>query len=203
MPAPDSPSRWSRVAPASARWLHLYISFASCALVLFFSITGLTLNHPDWFSSTPTESSASGSLNPAWLTPPDERVARLEIAEFLRHQHHLSGTVADFRLDDEVCSLSFKGPASSADISIQRASGSYEINTSSMGLVALLNDLHKGRDTPKSWSLVIDASAILLILVSLSGIILVLWMKRRRSSAFFLAAIATILSIIAATLATR
>ena len=31
------------------RWLHIYLSMFSLAVVLFFSVTGITLNHPDWF----------------------------------------------------------------------------------------------------------------------------------------------------------
>ena len=31
------------------RWLHIYLSVFSLAAILFFSVTGITLNHPDWF----------------------------------------------------------------------------------------------------------------------------------------------------------
>ena len=30
------------------RWLHIYLSMLGLAAVLFFSVTGITLNHPDW-----------------------------------------------------------------------------------------------------------------------------------------------------------
>jgi hypothetical protein len=48
-----------------------------------------------------------------------------------------------------------------------------------MGLVALLNDLHKGRDSGKAWGVVIDLSAVLMVLVSLSGLILVFYLQKR------------------------
>ena len=32
-----------------SRWLHIYTSMFGLAAILFFSVTGLTLNHPDWF----------------------------------------------------------------------------------------------------------------------------------------------------------
>ncbi len=32
---------------AVMRWLHIYVSLFGLAAVLFFSVTGLTLNHPD------------------------------------------------------------------------------------------------------------------------------------------------------------
>jgi len=34
------------------------------------------------------------------------------------------------------------------------------------------NDLHKGRDTGKTWSILIDVSAVLMTLISLTGLIL-------------------------------
>ena len=34
-----------------ARLIHVYVSMALLTLLLFFSVTGITLNHPEWFSS--------------------------------------------------------------------------------------------------------------------------------------------------------
>jgi hypothetical protein len=60
--------------------------------------------------------------------------------------------------------------------------------------VGLINDLHKGRDTGPAWSLFIDVSAILLALVSLTGMILLLFLKRRRSSGLVIAALGLVLA---------
>lgn len=34
---------------ALIRWIHIYLSMISLAAILFFSVTGVTLNHPSWF----------------------------------------------------------------------------------------------------------------------------------------------------------
>src|SRR5689334_23093059 len=34
---------------AVMRWTHIYLSMFSMAALLFFSATGITLNHPSWF----------------------------------------------------------------------------------------------------------------------------------------------------------
>jgi hypothetical protein len=52
-----------------------------------------------------------------------------------------------------------------------------------------MNDLHKGRDTGTAWSWVIDVSAIFLVLISLSGLILLLFIKKKRISGIILAII--------------
>ena len=33
------------------RTLHIHVSMFAMMIVLFFALTGFTLNHPDWFSS--------------------------------------------------------------------------------------------------------------------------------------------------------
>ena len=75
------------------------------------------------------------------------QVAKLEVVEHLRKTHAMRGALAEFRVDDSECSVSFKGPAYSADAFIDRESGHYTLTELDHGLIALMNDLHKGRDT--------------------------------------------------------
>jgi uncharacterized protein len=49
-------------------------------------------------------------------------------------------------------------------------------------LMGFMNDLHKGRDTTKNWLWIIDASAIFMILISITGLILLLFLKKRRNT---------------------
>ncbi len=65
-----------------------------------------------------------------------------------------------------------------------------------MGPVAILNDLHKGRDTGAAWSNVIDISAILMCLVSLSGLVLIFFLYKRRASGLMALAIGALLCFI-------
>ncbi len=52
---------------AVLRWLHVYISMLSFLVILFFAITGVTLNHPEWtFGATETLEEETGALSPAW-----------------------------------------------------------------------------------------------------------------------------------------
>jgi hypothetical protein len=52
------------------RWLHIYLSMFGLAAVLFFSVTGLTLNHPDWFGEPERRVSARGQMARGRATPP-------------------------------------------------------------------------------------------------------------------------------------
>jgi hypothetical protein len=169
--------------PVLARWLHLYLSLLSFVLVLFFALTGLTLNHSDWFEGAVVQQAYKGILPAKWVNPADTSlVNKLAIAEFLRQQHHLRGYVSEFRIEEDACSILFRGPGYSADVYIKRQDGSYTLDETRLGPVALLNDLHKGRDTGKGWAWVIDLSAVFMSLVSLTGLWLLLFLKKRRIS---------------------
>jgi hypothetical protein len=131
-----------------------------------------------------------GKLNVKWVNTPDTlSVAKLEIVEWLRKEHQLKGALTDFRIDDAQCGISFKGPGYAADIFINRATGEYDISQTRAGFVGILNDLHKGRDAGPVWSLIIDISAILMTVVSLTGMILLLYLKRKRIRGLILAAL--------------
>ena len=158
---------------------------ASFGILFFFAVTGLTLNHTDWFGEVQKVSQQKGSLNPAWLTAP----AKLEIVEFLRGSHGIRGALSDFRIEDAQCAVSFKGPGYTADVLIDRSTGSFELTETRMGFIAVINDLHKGRDSGKAWAWMIDLSAVLMILVSISGLALILFLQKRLVTGLITAAV--------------
>ena len=166
-----------------SRWLHIYLSMVSFAVVLFFSFTGLTLNHPSWFGGDKQVIVKNkGKLNVKWVNT--KEVAKLEIVEFLRKTYQVKGAVSEVRIDDYEVSVSLKGPAYSCDAFINRETGTYEVSEVKMGIMAVMNDLHKGRDSGKGWAWIIDISAVFLILVSLSGLILLCFIKKKRVAGF-------------------
>jgi uncharacterized protein len=172
----------------------------SFAILFFFAVTGITLNHPDWFfdeSQSITEH--SGKIEMSWLGQADgpeeeNKVEELKIVEHLRSTHAVKGALKDFITDEFQCVVSFKGPGYTADAFIDRENGEYTMEESQLGFVPLINDLHKGRDTGPIWSLVIDGSAILMVLVSLTGTLLILFLKRYRRSGLIILTIGAILS---------
>jgi uncharacterized protein len=172
------------------RWLHIYLSMLSFALVFFFAVTGLTLNHADKFGDQTQTQLEKGVLDARWVKTTDTlKIARLEIVEFFRNKYGIRAALSDFRIDDSQIGVSFKGPGFAADGFITRSNGAYELTKTSAGFVGLINDLHKGRDTGRVWSLVIDISAIFLTLVSLTGMLLLLFLRKRRFSGLLVAAL--------------
>jgi hypothetical protein len=176
------------------RWLHIYLSMVSFAVVFFFAATGITLNHAEWFSRQVQTKHYRGTIPPSLLhESTDQQPDRLGIVELLRNRHKIHGSVSDFRVEDSQISISFKGPGYAADAFIDAIKGSYDLAETRSGFVAIINDLHKGRDTGSVWSIVIDVSAALLVLVSLTGLVLIWFVYNRRTSGLILAASAGIL----------
>ncbi|HWF47319.1 MAG TPA: PepSY-associated TM helix domain-containing protein [Bryobacteraceae bacterium] len=181
---------WKRKMAQWSRWLHIYLSMVSFAILFFFAATGITLNHQDQLTGEARTYRYHGTMNMAWVKPPASKdVAKLEIVEYIRKTNGIRAAVSDFRVDDNQLQVSFKGPGYEADAFIDRGTGKYEVTESRMGVIAILNDLHKGRDTGGAWSKVIDVSAVLMCLVSMSGLVLIFFLHKRRASGLLALAI--------------
>src|SRR4051794_11683692 len=153
---------------ASVRWLHTYLSMFGLAALLFFSLTGITLNHPRlFFDGVAATVESGGRLDAGWVRGDGPApggpagVRRLEVVEHLRGAHGLRGALASFTVDEDECVVTFKGPGYSADAFIRRSDGTYRVTEERRGVFAVLNDLHKGRDAGPVWSAAVDASAAL------------------------------------------
>jgi len=175
---------WRRHFAALFRWLHIYLSMVSFVILFFFAITGITLNHAAWFGKNASRTTLQKSkVELKWVSVAEANgVDKLQIVEHLRMTHGIKGALGEFTVEDTQCMLSFRGPGYTADITLNRENGEYELTETRMGLVAILNDLHKGRDTGSVWAWIIDISAVLMVVVSLTGMVLIFFLKRRRFS---------------------
>lgn len=163
------------------RWLHIYTSMFSLLIVLFFAATGITMNHPDWLLGTKeVQQQSVGTLPQGWKT--GGTVNWLKVAEHLRTTNSLHGTVADgdYQNNGQEASLSFHAPGYSADAFIDMGTGKYTVTTHALGAMAVMNDLHKGRDTGPGWKWAIDLSAGFLVLISLTGLAMLIFLKKIR-----------------------
>jgi hypothetical protein len=136
-------------------------------------------------------------MNVNWVNTSDTlKIAKLEMVELLRSRHKISGAVSEFLIDDYQCTISFSGPGYTADAFVDRENGSYELTETVTGVWGVLNDLHKGRDTGKVWKWVIDISAVLMILVSITGLLMLFFLKKKRMAGILVAIAGAILTLI-------
>jgi hypothetical protein len=185
------------------RWLHVYTSMISFVVVLFFGLTGLTLNHPTWtFGDPPTTTTHTGQL-PTSYKSSDGKVDFLAISEFVRNSYGVRGAVSEYGTQANQGTISYKSAGYAANLFFTVDTGTFKLTVEEAGLVGVMNDLHKGRDTTSSWKWLIDASAILLVLVSVTGLGIQIFQRKRRTRAIIFAVIGGVIAIVMVWLATR
>ncbi|HEY9043912.1 MAG TPA: PepSY-associated TM helix domain-containing protein, partial [Rheinheimera sp.] len=165
------------------RAIHSYSSMLVLVLLLFFAITGITLNHPDLIISQAGQVSQQSELElPPYLQLaelPESAAEQAEIAaqfrDWLSQEHQLKASVFSytFEIDDMLLELDFKRPAGYATVMVDFSTGMAELDMEFGGYLALLNDLHKGRNAGTSWILLIDLTAIACIVFALTGFYLI------------------------------
>ena len=164
---------------SALRWLHIYTSMVSLLVVLFFAATGVTLNHPDWLAGERTDE-LTGTLPASWKTT--QGIDWLVVAEHLRAVHGVHGTVADRTADESQGALTFRAPGYSADCFIDIQHGTYRLTVSYQGAVGVLNDVHRGRDAGSAWAWLVDVAGVFLVLLSLTGLGLLFYLRKARVS---------------------
>jgi hypothetical protein len=164
------------------RTVHLYTTLFSLALTLFFAVTGFMLNHEDWFNTDdPRTDTRTGIVPAALFRGPD----KLAIVELLRQDYGATGALDLFEEEEESFRVVFQAPGRRVEATIQRYTGKAEVTSETRGLAGIFLDLHRGKATGKVWGLVIDAVAVVLLIVSSTG--LVLWWSLRGRGRYGLA----------------
>lgn len=169
----------SKTSLSYARIIHVYVSMALLLLMLFFAITGITLNHPNWFSVSDQEPVREQVAIPEYLQPIDSQDAqwRLAAGHWLKSEWSMDITTAE--VDEDEISLVSKGPGTYRSVTLDLLDGQAYVETLEYGVIAVFNDLHKGRNTGTVWLWILDICSILIILFSLTGAYLLFPQTRR------------------------
>jgi hypothetical protein len=181
---------------ALARWVHIYLSMFGFAALFFFAFTGMTLNHPEWISGNQKVKRVTGIIDPSLLLAGDSTTATRDyVVNMIRSSHNIKAGLSDFRIDDYECSVSFSGPGYSADGFIERSTGTYEMTITTAGLIGVLNDIHKGSETGAHWTWIIDISAVVMVVVSLTGFIMIFFISKRKLPGLTVALIGAVIFV--------
>lgn len=178
-PRPHSSGAWQwtkrrnvRTLFSWCRWLHVYFSTAMLSLLVFFCVTGIFLNHQDWFESegelVEQRAELADDLIQTLRQEKIQAVPRLETFIATTWQLELPRKVD---LDWEVGEIvfDFSLPAGYALVTIELETGMAFLEKQHGTIPVLLNDLHKGRHTGRQWAWVIDLSAVGMIVLAMTG----------------------------------
>ncbi len=175
-----------------ARYVHGWLSAFAFIVLIFFSVTGLLLNHPEWFQPATDENTQSITLPPTLLNKiKGQENPSQPIVDYVRQHHAVIGRYKSGEVMDNEVMIHLESPAGSTDIWVTLDNAQAEITLKPASTVSLINDLHRGKNAGSAWSWLIDLSAIIITLLSLAGYILFLSIKTRLKTHIFL----TVLSL--------
>jgi hypothetical protein len=177
-----------------SRTIHIYLSIGLLVILVFFSLTGITLNHVDTFTAAP-------ETNEIFISPlpdlPKDDLGQLtdsrELDAFLRQEFGVDRDLATLTFEGDLVFVDYRAPGTTTFIEIDVALNEAAGQDTDYGFIAMLNDLHKARDTEVLWKWLVDASAVILVLFSLAGLVLLLPNKYRFKRVTVYTAIATVL----------
>lgn len=162
------------------RKVHIYSAIPVLLLMVFFSITGILLNHAEWEMGDVENQTMEIAL-PDWVVElPDwsENYGShsLIILQWLDREYGIRGV--DFATEwddlDELLILDMSGPNGTtiAEVSIQDQL--VMIDQRKLSTVAMLNNLHRAKHVTGFWRAVSDVSAVCMLLFCISGFWLVI-----------------------------
>ncbi|MBO6151617.1 PepSY-associated TM helix domain-containing protein [Acinetobacter sp.] len=163
-----------------SRYVHGWLSAFAFLTLLFFSVTGLLLNHPEWFEPAKTEETTQLILPESVLKSIKQQENPSDtILNYVRQQQNVVGRYQSSEVMDNEVMIRLESPAGATDIWVMADTGETEITQKPASTVSMLNDLHRGKNSGLAWSWLIDISAIIVIALSLVGYILFLSIKTR------------------------
>ena len=173
--------RWKIEFTRQSRLWHGYLSAFAFIALMFFSITGLLLNHPEWLKQ---EDAAPQETR--FTVPPGDVAAALKTADparalgaMMARQDGVGGVYASGEIDGEEALLRFEGVSGNASVMVDLKSGAAEATRQKADAVTILNDLHRGKSVGDVWKLLIDVSAAIFLILSLVGYILFFSLRYR------------------------
>jgi len=186
-----------------SRTIHVYLSIALLIVLVFFSITGITLNHAELIVAEPqTEVRTLDNLPVLPLDDNGMIFDSPELAAYVRDEFGIRLEFADLTIAEPFVTIEYDGPGYQALVEIDQELGEIYAESTDYGLVAVLNDLHKGRYTHIVWNALIDISGIILVIFSLAGFVLLLPNKFRFRKVLKYSVVGIVISVAAYFIAT-
>jgi hypothetical protein len=178
----SSPTAKSGFWRNQLRQWHWISSAVSLTGLLLFSVTGFTLNHATQIEAAPKVTTIERQVPPAALAglasvTADEPLTPVQ-AKAIRAATGVDVRGATVDADDDGIYLTLSAPGADSTLEISRIDGRATYERTDRGLIAVLNDLHKGRHSGPVWAMFIDLIAIACVIFAVTGLGL-LWLYAR------------------------
>lgn len=164
-----------------------WISSAFCLIgMILFAFTGITLNHASQIEAQAKTTKYENTLPNAILNDLKKHVASLDniaiknretnvpknVSQWLYNTWAIKVTNAVPEWSKEELYIALPRPGGDAWIRVDLNTGKAEFEKTTRGWIALLNDLHKGRNTGLVWQVFLDIFSIACLLFSITGLLI-------------------------------
>lgn len=178
----SSPTAKSGFWRNQLRQWHWISSAVSLMGLLLFAVTGFTLNHAAQIEAQPKITKIEKQVPPATLAGLASVTANVPLtpvqATAIRSAVGIDVRGATVDADDDGIYLTLSAPGADSTLEISRIDGHATYERTDRGLIAVLNDLHKGRHSGPVWAMFIDLIAIACVVFAVTGLGL-LWLYAR------------------------
>nr|WP_281187248.1 PepSY-associated TM helix domain-containing protein [Asticcacaulis taihuensis] len=179
---PSSPTVKSGFWRNQLRQWHWISSAVSLMGLLLFSVTGFTLNHAAQIEAQPKVTKIERQVPQTALAGLASVTANVPLtpvqATAIRGATGVDVRGATVDADEDGIYLTLSAPGVDSTLEISRIDGHATYERTDRGLIAVLNDLHKGRHSGPVWAMFIDLIAIACVVFSVTGFGL-LWLYAR------------------------
>jgi hypothetical protein len=169
---------------------HGYLSAAAFVWLLFFSITGILLNHPAWLRD---DRSATASRQ--FRLQPHELASVTAGAEpgpalvqAMRGTLGLKGQIDSSDVAGQLLFVRMRGAAGSSELQLDLRTGQGSAVIESFPISTLFKELHRGEKAGAAWRAMIDITGVALVATSMMGLMIYLGLRFRLRTALFLVA---------------
>lgn len=174
----------------NARHVHAWLSAFAFLALTFFAGTGLLLNNPNWFSAQSKDINIQLTVPASVLTQAkaleNPAPLLLDTVRVLAKPQTLSGKFKSSDLVDGEMDMRLEGAKGHTDIAIAMDTGGTNITITPESTLDTLKNLHRGKNVGVVWKLVIDISAIIILILSFAGYVLFFSLRKRKTISLWL-----------------
>lgn len=172
------------------RMLHAYFSAFAFLTLMFFSVTGLILDHPEWMQGRAAETQSKLTVPPAVMQQAQKASdPKAAMASAVAGMTPLVGAYRGGDIEDGQANLRFEGIKGASTILLDVATGQAEVTVEHATPITMIGDLHRGKNASLAWRMVIDLSAIVILILSAIGYVLFFSLRFRLRTSLILTAL--------------
>jgi hypothetical protein len=167
--------------------LHAYLSAFAFLALIFFSATGLLIDHPEWLSGR-------GRTQEIRLVIPAAALAAAKgaadpppaLAAAVGRLTPLVGAYKSGEVEDGEATIRLEGVKGATTLVVEMATGATDVTVERAGVLTVIGDLHRGKNAGAAWRWVIDLSAVLVLALSVIGYVLFFSLRFRLRTSLIL-----------------